>query len=61
LVRPDDPNVLTGLGHTYLTLRRPEDAAQMFQKALEINPGWTEAAEGLEPARRMEGTSGPAR
>ncbi|MCA1633904.1 MAG: tetratricopeptide repeat protein, partial [Acidobacteria bacterium] len=56
-VRPDDPNVLTGLGNVYLTLRRPEEAAKMFQRALAISPDWSEAAEGLELVRRMKGTS----
>ncbi|MDQ3803179.1 MAG: fused MFS/spermidine synthase [Acidobacteriota bacterium] len=56
-VRPEDPNALTGLGNAHLALRRPEQAAEMFQKALDINPEWSEAAEGLELARRMKGAS----
>lgn len=56
-VRPDDPNALTGIGNVYLRLRRPEEAEKVFQKALEISPEWSEAAEGMEAARRMKGTS----
>jgi cytochrome c-type biogenesis protein CcmH/NrfG len=52
-VRPDDANAITGLGHVYLSLRRPDDAIEWFQKALKISPDWSEAAEGLEKAKRV--------
>jgi spermidine synthase len=52
-VRPDDANAITGLGHVYLSLRRPDDAIELFQKALKISPDWPEAAEGLEKAKRV--------
>jgi spermidine synthase len=60
-VRPADPNALTGLGHVYLAQRRPDEAAEMFERALKVNPDWQEAAEGLELARRSKAAGGPVR
>lgn len=51
--RPRDPNALTGFGNLLLSQRRAADAAAMFEKALKVQPNWTEATEGLEVAREM--------
>jgi spermidine synthase len=59
--RPEDTDALVGLGNVYLALRRPEDAAKMFRKALEVSPDSREAAEGLEATRRSGGVGGATR
>lgn len=54
LLRPDDANVLTGLGATYLFQRRADSAIEAFERALKSRPGWAEAVEGLEKAKRLK-------
>lgn len=51
--RPDEPGALLGIGEACLVLKRPERAAEAFRRALALQPGWPQAAQGLRRAEAM--------
>jgi spermidine synthase len=51
--RPDEPAALLGLGEACLLAHCPNRAADVFRRALALQPGWPEAAQGLSRAEAM--------
>lgn len=47
----DDPDMALQLGHFYKVAMRPDDAEAAYRRALELRPGWEDAAEELARIR----------
>jgi tetratricopeptide (TPR) repeat protein len=57
---PEDAAVRRELGYLFLTLSRPEQAAQQFQRAIELEPGEPMGWVGLVHALRSSGNTSAA-
>ncbi len=58
--RPDDPKVWTVMGYVLLDAKRPDIAADVFARALQLDPTNPRARAGLDTARRTTPDTAPA-